>query len=400
MIFYFLKFTFNFFLNICSFILKFIIRKEDNIILIGGWMGETFSDNSRFLYQYLHYYSDKKVIWVTRNNKIVKELTEKGYHVYKMHSLKSYYYHFKSGVHIVCNVPFKAKNYKGDILGELSLFSRRIQLWHGIPLKGIGSISDTDTQFGKVSPIRKISIFLKSNKIYRHLINVGGGWDNYTLVATSDLVANIFSKAFGDDKKICVSSYPRNCECIEYLSDEIRILEKIKRRRTILYVPTFREKNRKILHPLMDVNFRKFIRDENYLWIEKRHLADSNNIKLEFTDVEEILLSSSFDLNVIVPKIDILITDYSSICFDFIFFNKPVQYFVPDFDFYKSEERGFSLSFDDFTAGYISKNTIELTNNIKLQNFSKQMEKVLIVKDKVYQNSIAKYSDIVNELDL
>lgn len=364
-------------------------------------MGETFSDNSRFLYQYLHYHSDKKMIWVTRNDEIVKELSEKGYQVYQMHSAMSYYYHFKAGVHIVCNVPFKTKEHKGDILGELSLFSRRIQLWHGIPLKGIGNISSKKVQNEKVNVIRKISSLLKSSKIYRHLINVGGGWDDYTLLATSDLVADIFSEAFGNNKKLCVSLYPRNCECIEYLSNEKEMLENIKNKKTILYVPTFREKNTDVLHPLMDANFKEFIRKEEYLWIEKRHLADSKKFNVDANnDIEEILLPSAFDLNILVPKVDVLITDYSSICFDFIFFNKPVQYFVPDFDFYLLKERGFSLDFEEYTAGWISKTISELIDNMKLQSKTVNLDKVQHVKNMVYQNASKGYSDIVKDLDL
>ncbi len=402
MIFYVFKFILNFLLNICSFIMKFIIRKDNNIILIGGWMGETFSDNSRFLYQYLHHYSDKKVVWVTRNNEILKELSEKGYHVYKMHSMKSYYYHFKAGIHIVCNVPFKTKEHKGDILGELSLYSRRIQLWHGNPLKGIGSISDSNTHVEDVNFSRRISNCLKASRIYRHLINVGGGWDDCTFLATSNLAGNVFSKAFGiDNKNICITAYPRNCECLEYLSNELNVLEQIEGKRTILYVPTFREKNNVIMHPLTDKAFEKFIRDNNFLWIEKRHLVDSKKRESNINSiVDELVLPSTFDLNVLVPKVDILITDYSSICFDFIFFNKPVQYYVPDFEFYEEEERGFSLGFEDYTAGWVSKSISDLSDNIRFQSISIPVNKIQNVKSEIYKEEDAKYSDIVKKLEL
>lgn len=132
-------------------------------------------------------------------------------------------------------------------------------------------------------------------------------------------------------------------------------------------------------------------------------MADKKNNIDNFVDIETIMLPETFDLNVLTPKIDILITDYSSISFDFIFFNKPVHYYVPDINNYISEERGFSLDFDDYTAGWISMNLNELKKSIEKQlndktDITNIDKKVQQVKNKVYDNSQPDYFKIAKDL--
>ncbi|MFS0980943.1 CDP-glycerol glycerophosphotransferase family protein [Enterococcus casseliflavus] len=404
--FYIYKFSLNIILNFIVCVLNIFIKRENNIVIFGSWMGKTFSDNSRYLFQYMHKYTDKKVIFVTRNSDILKELNNIGYKAYKIHSFRSYYYHLKAGVHVVCNVPFKTKQYKGDILGELSYGAKKIQLWHGIPLKGIGRNAKNSEYVFDNKLINKILVFAKSNTFFNSFVKVSGGWNNYLMLATSKQIGNIFSDAFNlPEKNIVISSYPRNCECLELISDEEVILRRIKESNKIilLYVPTFRETSVSIDIPIENKAFRKYLKKNDIIWIQKKHLADKNTYSEQNDDVETIMLPSTFDLNVLISKIDVLITDYSSISFDCIFFHKPVQYYVPDLEHYVNKERGFSLSFDDYTAGWISKNLCELEQNISNQiNNCEALDditrKVNQVKNKVYDNDKASYSSIVQDL--
>lgn len=404
--FYIYKFSLNIILNLIVCVLNIFIKRDNNIVIFGSWMGQTFSDNSRYLFQYMHKYTVKKVIFVTRNSGIIKELNDIGYKVYKIHSFRSYYYHLKSGIHVVCNVPFKTKQYKGDILGELSYGAKKIQLWHGIPLKGIGRIAKNSEYVFNNKLINKLLVLAKSNAFFSSFVKVSGGWNNYLMLATSKQIGNIFSDAFNlPEKNIVISSYPRNCECLELIRDEEVILRKINesKKKFLLYVPTFRETSVGIDNPIENKAFRKYLKKNDIIWMQKKHLADKNTNSEQSNDVETIMLPSTFDLNVLVSKIDILITDYSSISFDCIFFNKPVQYYVPDIEHYVNAERGFSLTFDDYTAGWISKNLSELEQNISDQinnreTFDDITRKAIQVKNKVYENNKASYSSIVQDL--
>ena len=117
------------FFNLLTFIINIFIRRDKSIILMGSCYGERFAGNSRYLFQYLSNNKDEyglnKVIWVTRKHYIFDELSEMGYEVYLMHSLKSFYYHFKAGRHAInfnSNTSFATGvRRSADIMGYFSL---------------------------------------------------------------------------------------------------------------------------------------------------------------------------------------------------------------------------------------------------------------------------------------
>lgn len=131
-------------INSFVLILNLFIQRDQSVILIGSWMGEKFADNSRFLFQFLHQEKEvlaiKRVIWVTRNKDLKAELTNMGYEVYLCGTLKSFYWHLRSGVHILCNAIYVLQNgrFQPDLDTSLSFGAKRIQLWHGIAIKSVG----------------------------------------------------------------------------------------------------------------------------------------------------------------------------------------------------------------------------------------------------------------------
>ena len=121
---------------------RYGLRKRDNqIILFGSWFGNKFADNSRFLFQYLaenkEKYGFKKVVWATRNEKVFNALEALGYTVVMIGTKESDYYHKIAGIHVVCNAGSSTNASEGDIDGKFSFGAIRINLWHGIPAKGV-----------------------------------------------------------------------------------------------------------------------------------------------------------------------------------------------------------------------------------------------------------------------
>ena len=75
-------------------------------------------------------------------------------------------------------------------------------------------------------------------------------------------------------------------------------------------------------------------------------------------------LSSEREINDLLFITDILITDYSSVIFEYSFFNKPVIFYTPDYKDYDGS-RGFYYPFSKYTYGDVAKNNKELINSIK-----------------------------------
>jgi CDP-glycerol glycerophosphotransferase len=157
--------------NLFVFILSLVIPKNDKFIIVGGWFGKRFADNSKHLFLYTNDNKNKlnidKIIWVTRSKSIKEELQKNGFMAYNVWSLPSVWYHLRAKYHIVDQSPL-------DVNSFLSVRSKRINLWHGFPMKKIGTYMNS----GKTN----------YNNGFLKLINkltTRGCWGDHYLLATS-----------------------------------------------------------------------------------------------------------------------------------------------------------------------------------------------------------------------
>ena len=81
------------------------------------------------------------------------------------------------------------------------------------------------------------------------------------------------------------------------------------------------------------------------------------DIRTETCKNNILRLTSDFDINVLMPEISVLITDYSSAKADAQFFYKPIIFYVPDYEEYCSGDRGFMLDPQKVLCGPKIKNT-------------------------------------------
>ena len=365
----------NFFTNILVFFINLFIWRNKKIWLFGSWMGNKFSDNTRFLFQYLTEHKTefgiKKVIWVTRSEEVYNSLIEIGYNdVYMMHSVKSYFYHLKSGVHIVCN-NVSISRFQYDIMSNLSFGAKKIQLWHGIGIKACGI---------KKQATRKNFITFLYYSFFNKYFQPGM-WGKCFFWAVSEEHARILGSDFGISyKKFIFGPYPRLCFMPKLTKEEIKIVERINiekaNRRIILYLPTFRENYENYLEPLSIEGFSDFLIKNNILWIQKSHSVGT----FDYSDGKchnFINLKSNFDVNIILDHIDILISDYSSVTSDAIFKNIVTIDYCPDFDYYKNLDRGFVADYDNYHCKNFVSEPNKLCDMILfcLLNKEKAMEK-------------------------
>lgn len=386
-------------LNILTVIFNVFIRRDTSVWIIGGWMGKRFADNSRYLYQYLHQnkeqYGIKKVIWITRSSEIYSELKTMGYTVEMINSVKGIFWHLKSGVHVVCNMPYDNGGFFGDINGNLSYGAKKIQLWHGFPIKA--------NQKGKSALSgRKIH----KSKLYK--LSLPGEWnEKQYIISISKECSERYKVWFGKENLNLVEcGYPRNCECVRYLKIEEELFERIgKYNISILYLPTFRNQEIEFHHPLSDDKLVQWIRENNVMWIEKPHSASAmDNF---FAEAQNrigdnlVQLSDVFDVNVLLPKVTLLITDYSSVSVDAIYFDRPVVYYVPDFETYCSSDRGLTDGFEKVTKGPKAYRVDEILNCIKERLECPKpslKEEYIEIKELMFDGRIFNYEQQIREI--
>ena len=328
-------------------------KRDRRIILIGAWMGDKFSDNSRFLFQYLSANKDKlgltRVIWVTRNYSLNEILNSLGYESYLIGTPESKKWHLKAGVHILCNMAFPQANILPDIDTKYSWGAVKFQLWHGVGMKSVGAASN-DAKF------RNIQAQSRFHNTKLATWCTLGGWNDEYFLSTSPQNAEV-NYAISKCKKdhLFISAYPRNCKCVQLLPDEIEIINKIgNNKRVIGYFPTFRGDNTSnYIHPLSNPMFCQYLKDNDILWIEKRHSADRSNQKFAM-DENFLLLDKNFDLNVLYNGFDLIISDYSSVVFDCAYKNIPVIMFCPDLEEFKNGDVGFLFDIESYCAGIVT----------------------------------------------
>lgn len=153
-------------------------------------------------------------------------------------------------------------------------------------------------------------------------------------------------------------------------------------KKVILFAPTFRGAGRKQAHyPFEYLDLKAIyesLKDE-YIFLIKVHFNTLNKINIPviysdfFYDVSEYR-----DINDLMLLSDIMITDYSSVSFEFALLNKPMLFFVPDLQDYVST-RGFYYHYDELVPGKIIDNSQKLVQAIEDKDFEE--EKIPKFKD-------------------
>ena len=73
-------------------------------------------------------------------------------------------------------------------------------------------------------------------------------------------------------------------------------------------------------------------------------------------------MPSDADVYTFLSEVDILITDYSSIYFDYLLWERPIIFFPYDLEYYRDEDRGLIFEYDEYTPGPKIFNAKELEN--------------------------------------
>src|SRR5699024_6152088 len=102
------------------------------------------------------------------------------------------------------------------------------------------------------------------------------------------------------------------------------------------------------------------------------------------------------EINDLLLVTDILITDYSSVCFEYALLNKPMLFYAFDVEQY-IEERDFYYNYFDFIPGPLLKNTSEIVESIKEEKF--ELEKIRPFVKYFFNDTLGKASkNVVDKL--
>ncbi len=354
------------------------IPVKNNVIMFESSNGRNYTGNPRYIYEeMLRQGLDEKYkcVWSLQNPEI--EIPGNCVKI-KRSRARFLYYSLRSGFWIFDSRHqyYLKKNRK----------TKYIQTWHGTPLKKLALDMDKVNMSGHQDIEEYREKFRESTSV----------WDY--LISQNSYSSKIFRRAFAFDGEMLEIGYPRN-DILVNENNETKInaikerLNIDKDKKIILYAPTWRDNefHQSGIYKFateMDFNAMKNALSDDYVLIVKFHYLVKD--KIEMWDIQELYLIS-----------DILITDYSSVMFDYALLNRPILFFTYDMEFYKDNLRDFYFDINT-VPGPLIETTEELVefikNNTKEEYFEKYGDKYQAFKIKYNEFDDGKASENIIRL--
>jgi CDP-glycerol glycerophosphotransferase len=346
------------------------LRLKEDWVLCESFFGKSYSDNPKYIYEYISkkYSGRFRFIWVIdKKNTIIpyKHIKVRRYSL-------SYFYYLARSKYYIFNgrQPMWARKQDGNVF---------LQTWHGTPLKRLAfdmeDISSATASYKK-------QVFRQSR-----------AWDY--LIAANQFSSDIFRKCFLYHKEMLETGYPRND--ILHADNKEQYALKLKTqlglpldKKVILYAPTWRddeyyEKGKYKFSLQLNLNLLEENLSDDYIILLRTHYFIADNLDISGLEGFVYNVSQYDDIAELYLMSDLLITDYSSVFFDYANLKRPMLFFMYDLEKYRDILRGFYIDIEEELPGPILSETEEVLEAIRDINLIEQM-----YKDK-YQNFYHKY---------
>lgn len=227
-------------------------------------------------------------------------------------------------------------------------------------------------------------------------IKIHKGYKKYTKVITSsEGIRDKYAEAFGVSlDKVKATGIPRTDIFFDKnISEKIRkrLYQKypvFKEKKIILFAPTYRGvRAEDASYDFSRLDYERIYKQLNgeYIFLIKWHPALYNNLKKSDTFTRYIKsyedfyidLSSEREINELLLIADVLITDYSSVIFEYALLDKPIIYFTYDLEKYRNG-RGLYYKFEEYIYGDVVCNCDELITAIRKENMENEKRKIFI----------------------
>lgn len=164
----------------------------------------------------------------------------------------------------------------------------------------------------------------------------------------------------------------------------------LKDKKIILYAPTFRGATRTTMHMEIPFDLKRVAEtlDENTMLVLKMHPFISRNIKE--TEVSKVVDVTGYsEVNDLLLIADLLISDYSSLIFEYALLERPMIFYAHDRVTYV-KERDFYYKYEMFVPGPIAETTEELIQILHQSNFD--LDRIRAFKEKFFDDFDGKAS--------
>lgn len=353
-------------------------KVDDKTVIFFSFKGGAYSCSPRAIYEYMvkdDKYKDYKFIWAFKTPEEYKFLEEN-------ENTKVIQYGKKEYEQCLSIAKYWIFNYRV----EDHIYPKKnqvyVQCWHGTPLKKLGyDLKNTHNAMNSEKEIHdKYRIDAKKFKY---------------ILSPSKFASDKFKSAWNlintnMTEKVIELGYPRNDFLYNYKEDDInKIKEKFKLpkdKKIILYAPTWRDDQHQAgigytYKTEVDFDLLKERLQDEYVILFRAHYLVANSFDFKKYDGFIYNVSNVDDINELYVISTILVTDYSSVFFDYANLKRPMIFYMYDFEKYKDDLRGFYIDIAEL-PGKITKTEEELIKAIRETSDFKYDEKYKMFNEK------------------
>ncbi len=355
--------------------LSFLFVRNRNKASFGSFR-KSFNDNAKYLFIYFQKNrNDVDSAWLSLSRRTVDEIRSMG--------MKAYFTLSPKGVwHALTSKYWFYNSYSSDIMYGLSGGAVCVNLWHGLALKSI----EFNIKSGALADRYKNMTF--KERFYHPESFKRPDW----VLSSTDFQSVMFASAFRISQSHCLEmGYPRNSilTCTEtdrnehmslFESEDVKsIVSKIEEghySKVFIYMPTWRDSQREIFIQSFDLSvMNEILMEKNSLLLLKPHantVVDRNEIE-NFSNI--LLVDGKTDVYPLLPITDVLVTDYSSVLYDYVLMDKKdVILYLYDYKDYVNDRELF-YPFDVNVVGTRVYDFEQLCSCIESDDFAMNLDK-------------------------
>ena len=371
----------------CIYPFSFLVPRSKKKWAFGSFRG-AFNDNAKYLFIHVtEQMPDIDCAWLSVNRTTVRTIKEKG--------LKAYHVLSPAGIWFALRAKCWFFNaYSSDIMFCLSGGAKLVNLWHGLPLKRI----EFDIESGILAD-RFVKKTLKERYFHPEVFKR----PDY-VVSSTELFSEVFARSFRIPLERCLNLGLARNEILTWPEEKRRaFIDRYEPAETLdligqmgsfgrvfVYMPTWRDSQNDFVTAGFDFkSMEEVLSENNALLLIKPH-ANTFIDPVILNGLAHIkLLPSTLDIYPVLPYTDVLVTDYSSVMYDYILMEKKdVILYLFDKEEYVNE-RPFIWSFEDMTYGHRAgsfETLLELVGNAGL--CPDEAKKAVLVKKCWGENSL------------
>lgn len=315
--------------------LSAIEKTDKKLVLFEAFQGRSYSCSPKAIYEYMlntSDFSDYRFVWVFRDIK-AHGYFGKNTLLVKFDSAEAYRAYARAGTWIINSRLRDFISPRDD--------QRYIQCWHGTPFKKIGcDIEAAGNATSTVDEIRR-EYTKEAEKITNMLSQSPFG--------TQKLISAFSLDKLGKENIILETGYPRNDALFNYSEEKIKKIKESfnipENKLVILYCPTFRDNQfggaGYTLSLSIDFEGLRRKCGDDFVILFRAHYFVADNFDFKSFGGYVLNASDYDDINDLYLVSDLLITDYSSVFFDYANLNRPMLFYLYDVSEYMTKMRDF-----------------------------------------------------------